>query len=242
MTAKVAFGSKDELKEFIGVQFTRVTENLARAQGMVETYKFLYHLRDPMLEEKERVDGFLSDLLRSAVVLIHATLEDMLRSIASVLLPYSDEATLNVIPLVGTSGSGRAEKFFLGKLAAHREKSVLALIKESVDEHLLHATYNDTSQIATLLKSLDVALDKVQDGFPVLDALIKRRHQIVHRADRSQPTQDPQEKVQQISAETVEEWIAVATSFVAAILSNAIYKNRHGLEESDGQAGLKGSA
>jgi hypothetical protein len=58
------------------------------------------------------------DILRAAVVLLHAHLEDFLRTVASALLPAGDESCLNAIPLAGVTG--RPEKFFLGKLVHHR--------------------------------------------------------------------------------------------------------------------------
>ncbi len=62
-----------------------------------------------------------AEILRSVVVLNHAYLEDFLRNIALWLLPAASEETLNEVPL---SGSRHAEKFWLGKLAKHRGKTV----------------------------------------------------------------------------------------------------------------------
>lgn len=75
-----------------------------------------------------------TDVLRSAVVFLHGTLEDFLRDLARLRLPHASEHTLNEIPLVGAKG--RVEKFYLGRLARHREESVYDVIERSVSEYL----------------------------------------------------------------------------------------------------------
>lgn len=84
-----AFSSYRELIRFIRTQVDRHSENLARAKVLIALYRKLLNRSG----EQEPVDTF-SDIIRSAVVLVHATLEDFLRSIAMILLPFSDETTL----------------------------------------------------------------------------------------------------------------------------------------------------
>jgi hypothetical protein len=57
---------------------------------------------------------------------------------------------LNQIALAGKGG--RVERFALGKLAAHRGKTVDVLIKESVNSHLERSNYNDTRDIVAVLE------------------------------------------------------------------------------------------
>ena len=66
---------------------------------------------------------------------LHATFEDVLRSMARQRIAASQSLVLDDIPLVGTSRSGRAEKFFLGELDGHRGKTVDQLIQESVENY-----------------------------------------------------------------------------------------------------------
>lgn len=199
---------EDAIVEFLENQLGRFMKNLNRARGLVDSYELLVKLEG----EEEEVH---SDILRSAVVFVHATLEDLLRSVAEVFLPYSDEETLNKIPLAGTAGPNRSEKFSLGKLAAHRGKSILDVVRESVAHHLLTSTYNDTTQISVLLNSVKINVDGVRQMFPQLDVLIKRRHQIVHRADRNQ-----QEEIEPVTSGQVQEWIDIVMNFMATILSD----------------------
>jgi hypothetical protein len=220
-----AFPTRSDLGQFVKVQIERFTANLVRADGLVEIYNMTSFVRNPTHHTIGGVEGrsievHFTDILRAAVVLVHATLEDLLRSMAATLLPFADEATLNTVPLAGSGSPGRAEKFFLGRLAAHRGKSVLGLIKESVDDYLTTTTYNDTSQISALLVSLEIDVEKVKHLFPKLDEVIKRRHQIVHRADRTSPKFDASETIESIAADQVKEWISAVQEFMAKSITS----------------------
>ena len=122
------------------------------------------------------------EILRAAVVLIHAQLEDFLRTIAGNLLPQASEACLDEVPLLGLGKEKK--KFYLGKLAEHRGKSVDDLLRESVVEHLKRTTYSSTEEIGNLLKDLGFDPSQHNKNFPMIQRMIERRHQIAHRADR----------------------------------------------------------
>jgi hypothetical protein len=83
----------NELAAFIQGHLDRVTANLTRVDLLV-------HLAEetlpPTLSAVHK-----QDLLRAAVVFLHATLEDFLRYVASPYLPQGSEDSLNDIPLVG---------------------------------------------------------------------------------------------------------------------------------------------
>jgi hypothetical protein len=122
------------------------------------------------------------DVLRSAVVLLHASLEDYLRTLAGAYLKFAPRSALNGIPLAG-HGRERPEKFLLGALADYRERSVLELIALSIEEHLERKTYNNIEDIVALLQDLGCELDELRPYFRDLEEMIGRRHIIVHRAD-----------------------------------------------------------
>ncbi len=228
-----AFTTKSDLISFSQAQVTRLAENLARAEALVQIYDLTTILRGSAqaLGTLEEVGAELhfSDILRAAVVLVHATLEDYLRSTAATLLPFADESTLNTIPLVGVGSSGRAEKFLLGRLAPHRGKTVFDLIRESVDECLSTATYNDTTQISSLLVSLGAKVEKVEHLFPQLDKFVRRRHQIVHRADKAPPRVDALEQVESITPDQVREWITAVKEFMSISFADVVVSIAQGL-------------
>lgn len=231
-----AFSTRRDLARFLEVQASRFGENLARAKGLVYIYGMTSIIRNTTRAmgtvEGPDAEVHFSDILRAAVVLVHATLEDFLRSIGTALLPFADEATLNSVPLVGVGSSGRAEKFFLGRLAAHRGKTVLDLIKESVEEHLSTATYNDTTQISVLLVGLGIDVEKVRYLYPKLDEMTKRRHQIVHRADKASPKLDVLEQVEPITAQEVEDWTSAVQEFIAKSIADFVSRTAQGMEKA----------
>lgn len=70
---------------------------------------------------------------------------------------------------------------------------------------------------------LVACIDKVKDTFPALDEMIRRRHQIVHRADRVKSPDSNNRTPECIQAVEVRRWLdatvrltVVATSYIAA--------------------------
>lgn len=148
-----------------------------------------------------------SDVLRAGVVLTHATLEDFLRTIAGWKLPDAEASDLNSIPLAGCDPRNRATKFQLGDLADHRGKTVDELIAESVANTLEYSNYNNSTEVASLLRSVGVDPTVVEDLFTDLDALMIRRHNIVHRADENDKKGSGHHWAKPINTGTVEAWV-----------------------------------
>ena len=136
-----------------------------------------------------------SDILRAVVVLNHAYLEDFLRTLALAFLPTADEKALNAVPLAGVSRSERAEKFYLGKLLQHRGRTVDDVIRESVSQHMEYSTFNNVTEVMSFLDSIGVKVKedmksplqlRLNSDIPeMLDSMMRRRHHIVHRADKA---------------------------------------------------------
>src|SRR5437867_708503 len=117
--------------------------NLTRVENLVKTYE-----SHPDAQGKGRKSVEVLDILRASVVLLHASLEEVLRSIAYWKLPVASASVLNDIPLVGLGPNPK--KFLLGDLDSHRGKSIFDVIKESVDAHLAQSNFNNTVEIASL--------------------------------------------------------------------------------------------
>ena len=186
----------------------RALRNLERVRGLVEL-----HLK--VGETGLTVEhGTQVDILRAAVVFMHAALEEFLRQLALTFLPHADEAVLNTIPLVGFNG--RPEKFFLGKLAHHREKSVSSLIEESVREHLSTSNYNDVRDIAHLLQAAKIKTDEdLGSTYAAISEMMQRRHQIVHRADNVE--KDGVVGQKPLTGVQVLEWVQAVVHFFGTI-------------------------
>jgi hypothetical protein len=149
--------------------YSRLAENNQRVNRLLQFF-------DEDLKEREGGE----DILLAAVVLIHASLEDFLRTLASELLPAGDESSLKDIPLATSESFGRNEKFVLGQLAQHRGKTVDELLRQSVSDHLSRSNYNNTKEIALLLTKIGFNPEEHNAEFAAIDQMIQRRHQIVH--------------------------------------------------------------
>lgn len=161
------------------------------------------------------------DLLRAAVVFLHASVEELLRGLAVSYLPLAGEEALNRIPIAGSSDTLRAEKFLLGRLARHRGKSVDDLISESVREHVARRSFSDITEIAGLFEHLGFTLDDhLRKMFSGLGALIARRHQIVHRADILIGQRDPTP----IDVPTVRGWLESVQKFFSYVSAMDIFR------------------
>lgn len=159
-----------------------------------------------------------TDVLRAGTVLLHATLEEFLRGVSRWKLPQADEEALNQIPLVGLD---RPIKFFLGKLALHRGRTIDEVISDSINLHLSRSSFNNTSDIAGLLQSISLDEDRVKHLYPRLSELINRRHHIVHRADLDERPGRGHHRTKSIGTKTMRIWIDTVVEF-AAIVCNQL--------------------
>ena len=167
-----------------------------------------------------------SDVLRSAVVFLHASFEQVLRELARQRLPLADENTLNEIPLLGISETGRAEKFLLGRIAKHRGKTVDTLIKESIESYLSYLSINNQADITNLLMRCGIPPRIVAHTLQPISDMMKRRHLIVHQADRNSRRGTGHYPTQSLSKYQVEIWIGAVERFVKAISNHVLSKNK----------------
>lgn len=188
----------------------RFSENIARVRNLVDIYS--NHLAG---SGSGRRSHSKTDVLRAAVVLLHAAMEDLLRSLAYWKLPAANADTLAKIPLVTVAP---AMKFGLGELVAHRGKSIDDVIAESVNGYLERSSYNSTAEVASFLTSIGIPLANVNSKFTQIDELMKRRHQIVHRADRDETGGQGNHAVRSIGQVTVRNWIDDVESLGNAVL------------------------
>ena len=188
--------------------------------GILRVFELTSTAEAGLLSRRPADKTTAEDILRAAVVLTHAHLEDFLRTLGEVLLPAGDENFFDRIPLAGLAG--RPEKFSLGKLVRHKGKSVDDVLRESVCEYLDRRTFNDTDEISQLLGALGVEISKVNESFPTIQIMMKRRHQIVHRVDRIRP--DDPTVLEAITPAEVEAWADATTTFISQLLGEIALK------------------
>jgi hypothetical protein len=184
----------------------RINENIFRVSRLLRFF-------DEDLKQREGGE----DILRAGVVFIHAYLEDFLRTLAEELLPAGDESSLKDIPLAGSGSFGRSEKFVLGQLAHHKGKTVDELLRQSVSEYLSRATFSSTTEIAALLTRLGFKVEDHNQTFGAIDEMIRRRHQIVHRADSVD--ESGTHILEKLEPVQVAEWLSATHTFVASLIT-----------------------
>ncbi len=153
-------------------------ENLERVENLVSLY-------GPATPGRRKVHD--TDVLRAALVLLHASLEDYLRSLLAWKIETFDEETLNRYGF--PNGTKRPPtKVTLGELSAHRGKSINALIAEAVQFHLEEfQSFNDLGEVKRALEQCGINHATVDArNYGDLPEMISRRHNIVHKADRNE--------------------------------------------------------
>lgn len=188
----------------------QLIENISRVKNLVRIYETY------LAGELGSRAHLKTDVLRAATVLLHATLEDFLRNLAYWKLPHSGASVLDQFPLVGNAPT---QKFSLGNLAKLRGMSVDQVINDSVDAYLERSNYNNTREVARLLNQISLNATLVESTFSDLEELMKRRHQIVHRADIDAKNGSQNHKVRSIGVSTVNRWIANVEVFTSALLA-----------------------
>jgi len=153
--------------------------NLARVQNLISIY-------GPPRQGRRSVQE--TDVLRAALVMLHASMEDFLRSLLKWRVPaLGAKELIDTYPLPG-SGHKQARNFLLGSLVAHKGKTVDQLIEAAAKEYLdEYASFNDLGEVKRALTNCGLNGAAVENhGYGELPAMIARRHKIVHHADRNE--------------------------------------------------------
>lgn len=206
---KQEFAAADRL---IRQEKSRFDQNLRRVERLVALYSGM----QKAVRGKAAAELAYGDLLRSAVVLLHASLEDFLRSMASRYLPLAGQRALDEVPLLG-SKSSRPEKFLLGQLASYRHLTVRQLLQQSVDAHLERSNYNSASEVAALLTRFGMDVEGFDEQLAAIDKMMLRRHRIVHRADRIGSKPRSSKRLESLKAEDVLGWTQACRDFMVSV-------------------------
>jgi hypothetical protein len=145
-----------------------------------------------------------TDLLRGAVVLLHASFEDLLRGLCEWKMPAASPEVLSEVPLLGARGKTR---FGLSDLSAFRGKTVDEVINQSVREFLEKSSFNHPGDVKAALQTIGFVPDPVGPSASALAAMMARRHWIAHRADRNPGRERGHHAVRSLASSTVTRWI-----------------------------------
>ena len=187
--------------------------NLNRVDNLIKLY--IDHLQG---DGGGRRSHQKTDVLRAAVVFLHASTEDLLRSIELWKLPHADPSTLDDIPLEGMKDKA---KFFLGKLHQFKGETVDEVINKSVASSLNRSTYNNIAEIKRMIERSHglTCSPELEKHLLVVDEMMKRRHKIVHQADKTDQRGRGHHNVQSISPSLVQRWSKAVRTAGSEILA-----------------------
>jgi hypothetical protein len=110
------------------------------------------------------------------------------------------------------------EKFSLVDLAAYRGQTVDDVFRAAIDGHLEHSNYNNIGEIKQALVRVGISYTIMSPVAAALEAMMKRRHWIAHRADVNPMTGRGHHAAQSIGKDVVSSWIDVVESFGRDVL------------------------
>jgi hypothetical protein len=194
----------------------RFNANIARVKGMVTTYDAVVR------PGVGRASVGHTDLLRASVILLHAALEDLLRSTEELLLPRSPATAFERIRFLSPGASLRdgKEKFTLVDLAAYRGQTVNEVFHAAIEGHLEHSNYNNIGEVKQTLARVGISYTISNTNAAALEAMMKRRHWIAHRADANPRSGSGHHVAQSIGKSSVSLWIEVVKSFGRDVLQS----------------------
>lgn len=204
--------------------FETYTVNIKRAKNFIEMYKHISTGRG-----RGRRDAATTDILRAGVVFLHSTFEEYLRSvildrkIAMLSAGKTEfEKVLANVSLVGdNSGKSSAQKYFLKDLWSVKDKTVFNVVSLSLQDKVGNMTFNDYSQIVSSLSDVGVELSENYNKDGIIDKYIKRRHKIVHEADKNHTNGGRGNyKTSSINTTVLSAWIDAVETMVTAIESS----------------------
>lgn len=186
--------------------------NVVRVRSLIEAY-------DKLGQAGGRPATIQGDVLRSAVVLMHASLEDVLRSASEGLLAGRGPEVLKDVGL--PVGGQMMQKFSLGDLSGFRGRTVDDVIQSAVSASLQRSNYNSVSEVANTLRSLGINRNVLDPDGSLLESMMRRRHLIVHRADTDPSRQANRgvPRTQHLSKSTTETWATAVDSVGRRIIA-----------------------
>ena len=172
------------------------------------------------LKKNEQYREYRGDLLRSAVVFLHATLEDLVRELlrAKASLDPSFLYKRLQFRMDSVKPEGKVDVAYL---AGHRGKTVDDVISDCVALHLEQRTFNNIGDLKTALRELGFKNHGFEESCEKLRPAIQRRHKIVHEGDREAYDNDTHGVRHPIRANEVEEWLNALREFGNLLLENS---------------------
>jgi hypothetical protein len=178
----------------------RFTANLDRAVALVNAH-------DGLVDQSGEASAVAVDFLRAAVVLLHASLEDILRSLEELRLPAcAPEVFRDFTFVLPSDPRRRPAKITLTELLEYRGRTVDEVLGATIREYLETTNYNNVTEVVTALRRIGLRSSVVEKNAAELEALMRRRHWIAHRADRDLRSPPGAFQAQPLDAKLVVRW------------------------------------
>lgn len=179
---------------------TESEENISRVENLIQLYEKLF--TNNIGNESEQ-----NDILRSAVVFLHSTIEELVRNLFIEKMPKQDRKTLDEIPFSIHITSHRSKGILLGELAhEYRGHFLDNIVLDSINAYVNSMNLNDITQLVCQLEKVKIDISGIKEIYPNLNSLMKRRHQIVHQMDRSNSLDPDTAPINSISVDEVKAW------------------------------------
>lgn len=192
----------------------RYVQNLQRVRALVQIYRELGGGGSGR-RAVEKVD-----VLRAAVVFLHATLEDVLRALLSRRWRLAASAQQFAdIPIAVAADGRHPAKIGMPELMGQVGKSVDELVQQSIDAYLERSNYNNLGEVKAALTRSGLSADVVAPTAKPIAAMMSRRHQIVHRADRQDAGGSGNHVAASLGVGAVEAWILAVERLLAGIVA-----------------------
>jgi hypothetical protein len=213
-----------DVPEYLRIHTNRLCDNLARVDSLINLYDYASTLlrrheeavRQGHVQPMERAPDPL-EILRASTVFLHASLEDVLRSMAAKHISRTNRDVLKDVPFLD-SGI-RANKASLADLLRYQGETIEGLIDKSVNQWLEHQSFNDCNDIAAFLQRIGIDSTACNSECATLDEMIKRRHKIVHNADRRDVYDESKySTLESIDRDTVIKWRESVQRFVVIVM------------------------
>lgn len=193
-------------------------KNMERADRLILIYE--------AIKSVDRGSIGATDILRGAVVFMHASLEELIRSLIIAAHANAPSAEIDKVPLASPKRARQAEKFLLGSLVQYRGLTVDEVIRKSVEAHFQSQTFNNRSDLIRAMDIIGAEKKLARKLLTTLDAMLDRRHQIVHRVDRPKSKDDQWIRATSLSPRHVSKWSKTVKEFGALLIASAGF-NKH---------------
>lgn len=187
----------------------RFTANLERVSALLSADVGVRTLGDmtgssPVADPGRSV---AAELLRAAVVLLHASLEDVLRSVEELRLPTcSPEVFRDFGFVLPSAPNKRPTKVTLPELLEYRGQSIEDVLRATIREYLSTTNYNSATEVVVTLRRVGLSSTVAEQHAAELEVLMRRRHWIAHRADHDASAPPGVCRTRAVAAGDVVEW------------------------------------